>query len=34
MPEIKMEKTDRLSRRSDWKIRVESDNENSRLIKK
>ena len=30
---IKIEKADRLSRRSDWKIRVEKDNENWTLIK-
>jgi len=34
VPGIKMGKTDRLSRRSDWKIGSESDNKNQRLIKK
>jgi len=28
-----MEKTDRLSRRLDWKVRVEKNNENQILIK-
>jgi len=30
---IKMEKADGLSRRSDWKVGVEKDNENQTLIK-
>jgi len=28
VPETKMEKTDKLSRRLDWKVRVENDNNN------
>ena len=31
--ETKMEKTDRLSRRPDWKVEVEKDNDNQTLIK-
>jgi len=30
---IKIENTDRLSRRLNWKIGIESDNENQKLIK-
>ena len=33
MPEMRMEKTDRLSKRLDLKVRVENDNENQKLIK-
>ena len=29
-----MEKTDGLSKRSDWKVEVENNNENQELIKK
>ena len=30
---IKMKKTDRLSKRLDWKVGIENDNENQVLIK-
>jgi len=30
---IKIGKEDRLSRRSDWKIRIENNNNNQKLIK-
>ena len=33
IPETKMEKTNRLSRRPDWKISIENDNNNQILIK-
>jgi len=33
VPETKMEKADRLSRRPDWKVGVEKDNDNQTLIK-
>ena len=33
MPGIRMEKVDSLSRRPDWKVEVENDNENQKLIK-
>jgi len=33
VPEAKMGKVDRLSRRPDWKIDVEKDNENQVFIK-
>ena len=33
MPGIRMEKVDSLSRRLDWKVGVENDNENQKLIK-
>jgi len=33
VPEIKMRKTDRLSRRLDWKVGIEKDNENQIFIK-
>jgi len=33
VPETKMERVDRLSRRPDWKVGVEKDNENWILIK-
>ena len=33
VPETKMKKADRLSRRSDWKVEVEKDNENQVVIK-
>ena len=33
VPETKMEKTDRLSRRPDWKIGTENNNSNQVLIK-
>ena len=33
MPGIRMEKVDSLSRRPDWKVGVENDNENQKLIK-
>jgi len=32
VPETKIEKIDKLSRRSNWKIKVEKDNENQILI--
>ena len=32
--EIKMEKTNGFSKKLDWKIEVEKDNENQKLIKK
>jgi len=34
IPETKIRKTNRLSRRLDWKIGVENDNKNKKLIKK
>ena len=34
MSETRMEKADSLSRRLDWKVKVENDNENQNLIKK
>jgi len=34
VPDTKMGKADRLSRRPDWKVRVENDNNNQTLIKK
>jgi len=33
VPGIKMGKVDKISRRSDWKVGVEKDNENQTLIK-
>ena len=33
VPGTKMGKADRLSRRSDWRIKVENDNKNQILIK-
>jgi len=33
VPGSKMEKADSLSRRPDWKIRVEKDNEDKTLVK-
>ena len=33
VPGSKMEKTDSLSRRPDWEIRVEKDNEDETLVK-
>ena len=33
VPSTKMEKTDRLSRRPDWKVKVEKDNKNQVFIK-
>jgi len=33
VPGIKIEKADGLSRRLDWKIGTENDNENQKLIK-
>ena len=33
MPETRMEKADELSRRPDWKIGVDKDNENQIFIK-
>ena len=33
VPRAKMEKADRLSRRPDWKVWVENDNKNQKLIK-
>jgi len=33
VPGTKIEKTDGLSRRSDWKIGIDKDNENQTLIK-
>ena len=33
VPEIKMKKADRLSRRPDWKVEAENDNDNQILIK-
>ena len=33
VPGTKMEKADGLSRRSDWKVELEKDNENKKLIK-
>jgi len=33
MPGIRMKKVDSLSRRLDWKVGVENDNENQKLIK-
>jgi len=33
VPGTKMGKTDRLSRRPDWKVRMEKDNDNQVLIK-
>ena len=33
VPEVKIEKADGLSKRPDWKIRTEKDNENQNLIK-
>jgi len=33
VPEIMMRKVNRLSRRLDWKIGVENDNKNKKLIK-
>jgi len=33
IPGAKMEKTDILSRRLDWKVGIEKDNENQKLIK-
>jgi len=33
LPGTKMEKTDGMSRRLDWKVEVENDNENQKLIK-
>ena len=33
MPEIRMEKADGLSRRPDWKVEVENDNDNQVVIK-
>jgi len=34
VPDIKIEKADRLSRRPNWKVNVEKDNKNQILIKK
>ena len=34
VPGIKMEKSDKLSRRPNWKVRLENDNNNQTLIKK
>jgi len=34
MSETRMKKADSLSRRLDWKVGVENDNENQNLIKK
>jgi len=33
VPRTKIEKTNKLSKRSDWKKKVENDNENQKLIK-
>ena len=33
VPEVKIGKADRLSRRSDWKVGIEKDNKNQKLIK-
>ena len=33
VPGTKIEKVDELSRRLDWKVEVEKDNENQKLIK-
>jgi len=33
VPDTKIEKADGLSRRPDWKIKVEKDNDNQRLVK-
>jgi len=33
MPEMRMEKADRLNKRPDLKVGVENDNENQKLIK-
>jgi len=33
VPEVRIEKADRLSKRPDWKIGIEKDNENQKLIK-
>jgi len=33
VPEIKIGKTDRLSKGVDWKVEIENDNENQNLIK-
>ena len=33
VPETKMEKADKLSRRSDWKVGIEKDNDNQVFIK-
>ena len=33
VPDIKIEKADRLSRRLDWKVETENDNNNQTLIK-
>jgi len=32
MPEMRIEKADRLSKRSDLKVGVENDNENQKLV--
>ena len=33
VPDTKIKKVDKLSRRLDWKVEVEKDNENQKLIK-
>ena len=33
VPEMRMKKVDSLNRRLDWKVGVENDNENQKLIK-
>ena len=33
VPGVKMEKADGLSKRPNWKVKVEKDNENQKLIK-
>ena len=33
VPETKMENADRLSRRPDWKVRIDKDNDNQIFIK-
>jgi len=33
VPKTKIEKTNKLSRRLDWKMKTENDNENKKLIK-
>ena len=32
VPEVKMEKIDRLSKRPDWELGIENNNENQKLI--
>ena len=34
MPRVKMEKTDGLSKRLDWKMKIENDNENQKVNKR